>query len=91
MKPESKKALDAIFQKHEAAKLVGRHADRTRSPREEIFLARFYSARASILRPVMEEVGEYVKGRGYVYEIDEQDERTSGEKENSASIAIRFY
>jgi len=91
MKPESKKALDAIFQKHEAArKLADHHAERALSQKEETFLARFYSVRASILRPRMQEFGEYVKSRGYDYEIDEQDERVGGEPTNSGSIAIHF-
>ena len=90
MNPESKKALDGIFQKYEATALPGQHAKRAPATKEEQFLARFYSVRASILRPTIQEVGEYVRTRGYEYEIDEQNAWTTGDTSNFGSIAIHF-
>jgi hypothetical protein len=90
MNPESKKALDRILQKHESTTLSVEHAKGGPASKEEQFLARFYSVRASILRPAMQEVGEYVRTRGYEYEIDEQNEWTTGDTSSSGTIAIHF-
>lgn len=90
MKPESRHALDAIFRRHEATKLSGEKTNSVQASKDEQFLARFRSVRASVLRPILQEIGELVKTRGYDYEIVEEDERATGEKGTFASIAIHF-
>ena len=89
MKQESRQALDAIFQRYESTKLSGQTTKGAQASKEEQFVEKFRTVRVSILRPILEEIGEFVRSRGYEYEIAEEEGTVSGEG-TFASIAIHF-
>jgi hypothetical protein len=62
--------LDAIFERYELSKQA--EAERTRfdAESEEAALKLFAAVRDNVIRPAMEEIGEYVEAKGYTYTID---------------------
>lgn len=71
---KSKADLDAIFEAH-CKSVQKTEAERTiREEREDEFLQSFYRLQESIVRPVFEEFGDYVKGKGYDFKILERKE-----------------
>lgn len=77
MKDDIKSKLDAAFEKHEASKRAAATAKQVAETKEQVFLREFVEARDAIIRPAMEEVGEYVKGKGYSYEVSTEDDKPS--------------
>lgn len=77
MKDDIKSRLDATFQKHEATKRAAIEAKQVAETKEQIFLREFMEARESIIRPAMEEIGEYVKSKGHNYEVSTEDDSPS--------------
>nr|WMC97924.1 hypothetical protein RAR13_04205 [Aminobacter aminovorans] len=77
MKDDIKSKLDAAFEKHEASKRAAATAKQVAETKEQVFLREFVEARDAIIRPAMEEIGEYVKGKGYSYEVSTEDDQVS--------------
>ena len=77
MKDDIKSKLDAAFEKHEASKLATATAKQVAENKEQVFLREFVEARDAIIRPAMEEIGEYIKSKGYSYEVSTEDDKPS--------------
>ncbi len=83
MKEETKSKLDAVFKAEQVAK-----------GKQEAFLQNFMEAQDTIIRPAMEEIGEYVRGKGYSHEISTEEDGISNDGNNrpiSASTRITFF
>ncbi|MEY9227674.1 hypothetical protein [Bradyrhizobium ottawaense] len=60
-------------------------------PRKRFFSREFIEARDTIVRPAMEEIGSYVKGKGYSYEISTEDDKPSPDgRSRSVPASIRL-
>jgi len=91
MKDDIKSKLDAAFEKHEASKRLAAKAKQAAETKEEVFLREFIEARDTIIRPAMEEIGGYVKGKGYSYEISTEDDKPSPDgRSRSVPASIRL-
>lgn len=91
MKDEIKSKLEATFEKHEASKRAAATAKQVAETKEQVFLREFVEARDAILRPAMEEIGEYVKGKGYSYEVStEEDKPPLDGQSRSTPASIRL-
>jgi len=91
VKNDTKSKLDAIFQHHEAAKRIASQKQEEKETKEQQFLREFLDAREKIIRPAMQEVGEYVKAKGYNYEISTEDERIPADgRSGSTDASIRL-
>src|SRR5919106_873344 len=91
MKDDTKAALDGIFAKHDQRKQAEQRATDERKTTEAKFLEKFLQVREGIIRPALEEIGEYVKGKGYDYEIVTRDDSDPHSKRGTtASIGIQF-
>jgi hypothetical protein len=77
MKYDIKSKLDAAFEKHEASERTAAEVQQDRESKEQVFLREFIQVRKSVVRPAMEEIGEYVEGKGYSYDISTEDDRPS--------------
>lgn len=54
----------------------------------------FNAARDALIRPAMEEIGEYVKGKGYSYEVSIEDDKPSPDgrsRSTPASIRLTIF
>ena len=94
MKDESKKRLDAIFERHAAATTAEQDKDKRRAVEEAEFVAQFARVRDEIIRPVFETMASYLKGRGVDSQISTTEESGSTERfgiHSSASIKLSFY
>lgn len=94
MKHEIKSKLDAAFQRHEASKRAASEAKQVAETKEQVFLREFIEARDAIIRPAMEEIGEYVKGKGYSYEVSTEDDKPSPDgrsRSTPASIRLTMF
>lgn len=94
MNNDIKSKLDAAFLKHEASKRAAVEAKQAAETKEQVFLRQFVEARESIIRPAMEEVGEYIKGKGYTYEIFTEDDKSSPDgrgRSTPASIQLALF
>lgn len=94
MKDDIKSKLDAAFEKHEASKRAAATAKQVAETKEQVFLREFVEARDAIVRPAMEEVGEYVKGKGYSYEVSTEDDKPSLDgrsRSTPASIRLTMF
>jgi hypothetical protein len=94
MNKETKKSLDAIFAKHDATKKAAAKIQEDAKAAESASLAKFLEIRESVIRPAMTMVGEYVKSKGYAYEIHTEEDDVSRSRDRnrifSASIQISF-
>jgi hypothetical protein len=94
LKQETESRLAAIFAKHEATKISAAEVKNVVETKEQTFLREFLAARGSLIRPAMQEIGEYVKGRGYAFDIStEEDHFEEGRdrRHRSAAIRITFF
>jgi hypothetical protein len=85
--------LDAIFRYHHAVSKRA-EAKRTRAAdeREAATLRAFAAARNNVIRPAMEEMGEYVKAQGYTYTIDTEADGLGPDRAyNKADIRLTLY
>ncbi|MBR0945949.1 hypothetical protein [Bradyrhizobium liaoningense] len=91
MKDDIKSKLDAAFEKHEASKRSAAEAKQVAETKEQIFSREFIQARDTIIRPAMEEIGGYVKGKGYSYEISTEDDKPSPDgRSRSVPASVRL-
>ncbi|WP_018183967.1 hypothetical protein [Kaistia granuli] len=93
MKDELKQTLDAAFQRHEASKRAATEAKQVAETKAQTFLRDFIEARDTIIRPAMEEIGEYVRNQGYVFEVSTEDDKPSPDgrgRSIAASIRLTF-
>lgn len=74
MSDKLKSQLDAIFDTHNESKQKAQKQKSEREAREEDFVQSFYSSQATIIRPTYDRIGEYIRGRGYEYRIEENKE-----------------
>lgn len=94
MRNEIKSKLDAAFHRHEASKRAAATAKREAETAEQVFLSEFVKARDTIIRPAMEEVGQYVKDKGYGYEVSTEDDKPSLDgrsRSTPASIRLTIF
>jgi hypothetical protein len=94
MKDEIRSKLDAAFERHEASRRAVTEAREVKETKEQVFSRSFSELRDSLIRPAMEEIGQYVKGKGYSYEISTEDEHVatdSRSRSTSASIKITLF
>jgi hypothetical protein len=94
MGEDIKSKFEAVFQKHAASKLAAAKAQDVKESKWAAFLRAFLDARETTIRPAMTEVGEYVRGNGYHYEISTVDDSISNDKNHrpiSAAIRITFF
>jgi len=94
MKDEIKAKLDVAFQKHEAAKRTAAEGKQIAASKEQVFLRGFMEARESIIRPAMKEIGEYVKDKGYDYDVSTEDDKPSPDgrsRSTPASIRLTIF
>lgn len=91
MRDEIRFKLDAAIEAHETSKRAAATAKQFAENSEQIFLAQFSEARDSIIRPAMEEIGNYIKGKGYDYEVTEEDDKPSlDHRSRSTPASITF-
>jgi hypothetical protein len=84
--------LDAIFRHHALSKRAEPERIRAVDDREAAILKAFAAARDTIIRPAMEEMGEYVKAQGYTYTIDTEADGLGPDKAyNKADIRLTLY
>jgi hypothetical protein len=74
MDQKMKKALDAIFEKQEAADKAAARARTTAEEEQAAALKQFLDLRDSVIRPAMEKMHDYLKRRGFDSEIIVEDE-----------------
>lgn len=94
MKDDIKSKLDAAFERHEASKRSAVEAKQAAESKEQIFLREFLEARDTIIRPAMEEIGGYVQGKGYSYDISTEDDKPSPDGRSRlvpASIRLTIF
>lgn len=91
MKNEISFKLDAAFNKHQTSNLGDVKAKEAAKATEQSFLKAFLDARDNMILPAMEEVGEFVKAKGYSYEISTEDDEPSLDgQRRSTPASIRF-
>lgn len=78
MTDQLKASIDAIFDRHDAAKRAAVAAAEKRKSDEELFVDMFIDARAAVIRPALERVADLVKARGYQCEVTESDGEPDG-------------
>ena len=90
MNDETKSKLDAMFSKKEHD--VNAAETRNQESRRDVdaFMAEFKELRTRVIRPVMEDISTYLKGRGHACEIDEQEE-TPLPHRTRQNAEIRFW
>ena len=94
MKEEIKSKLEAAFEKHEQSKRSAADAKQVAENKSQTFLREFIAAREAIIRPAMEEVGEYVQGKGYAFEVSIEDDKPSLDgrsRSTPASIRLTIF
>ena len=84
--------LDAIFTHHAIVRRADTKRMRTVDAREAAALEAFAKVRDEIIRPAMQEMGEYVKTRGYTYTIDTEADGVGPDSAyNKADIRLTLY
>lgn len=91
MSDKLKTELEAIFNAHGETKKQAERQKSEREQREEAFVQSFYAIRESVIRPTFDTVGEYVKAKGYKYQIENNEESSDRDgRYQPPSISIRF-
>ena len=84
--------LDAIFMHHTVSRQADARRMRAVDEKEEASLKAFAKLRDDIIRPAMEEMGEYVKAQGYTYTIDTEAAGIGPDGvPNKADIRLTFH
>ena len=84
--------LDAIFMHHAVLRQADAKRMRAVDERESAALSAFAKVRDDIIRPAMEEMGEYVKAQGYIYTIDTEADGVGPDSAyNKADIRLTLY
>ena len=84
--------LDTIFRRHALSKQAEAERIRVFDDREAASLKLFTMVRDNVIRPAMEEMGEYVKAQGYTYTIDTEADGVGPDgTSNTADIRLTFY
>jgi hypothetical protein len=94
MKDEIKSKLDAILDRHDAAKRAAAEAKRVAENKEQAFIREFLKICDTVIRPAMEEIGNSVSVRGISFRISNQDAIPSDPRRGGGqgpSIAITFF
>ncbi|MDE2135492.1 MAG: hypothetical protein KGJ49_12965 [Alphaproteobacteria bacterium] len=93
MKDELQTKLDSVFIKHEASKAAAAQVQRIAKNKEDECLEAFAVVRHTLIGPAMKEIGEYIKAKGYTYEISVVNggfEPGRDRREVPASIRLTF-
>lgn len=72
MNETSKKALDAILQKHETKKQATATSNAAQQRKVDEMAERFAAIRESVIRPTMEGIGEQLRSKGHDYMISDE-------------------
>lgn len=94
MKQETQSKLDAMFAKHRASKDAAFEAAEKAEDKAASFLATFLEKRESVIRPAMVAMGEYVKDKGYAYEVSIEEDKPSHDgrgRHTPASIRLTVF
>ena len=84
MKNDIKSKLDTAFAKLEEAQRDAAEEKAVAETKAEAFRKRFLDVRESMIRPAMEEIGQYIRSKGYDFDITASD----GDKNGAASIKL---
>ena len=94
MKEATKAKLDVLFQKLNDRKRSEVEAQQVEQSKEALFLKEFKEAQDRVIRPAMEEIGAYIKSKGFDYQILVEDDRISKDDGRPryvpASIKVRL-
>lgn len=71
MKDTTKKALDSVLKQHDAKKKRAAENQAVQQKNVDEVQERFKTVLASVIRPVLESVGEHLKSAGHGYRISE--------------------
>ena len=84
--------LDAIFRRHALSKQGRAERLTIIDERETAALKAFTTVRENLIRPAMQEMGEYVKAQGYTYTIDTEADGFGPDRAyNKADIRLTIY
>ncbi|MGG7577360.1 hypothetical protein [Rhizobium sp. Nf11,1] len=87
MEDNVKKSLDDIFNRHREAEQARQVQKEAVVSAEAKFKAEFAEAIDSIIQPVMNEIGEYIKSQGYDFRIDRKAERVENQRTGQTTPA----
>lgn len=73
MEKETKRKLDDLMDRYEQALKRGTQIREKQEKEDDGFLAQFEQIRKSVIRPVMEDMGNALKTRGHDYDVSEAD------------------
>ena len=94
MKDAIKASLDATFQRNTASIDATAKSRRTREHTEDDFLLDFMEAQNKFIQPAMQEIGQYIKGKGYDFEVSADDDEAPTEGRGStipASVTFTLF
>lgn len=90
MDQDKKQEIDALFSAKKKQEDKVKSIREERESQEAEFLNSFLELRASLIRPAMEKIVEYLDGKGFQSAIQETEENRSGQQQTAASITISF-
>jgi hypothetical protein len=91
MKDSIKTSLDAMFERNTASMGAAAEFKRNKENAENDFIADFVEARNRFIYPAMVEIGQYIKGKGYGFEISQDDDQSPKDgRGSSAASSITF-
>src|SRR5262245_29928479 len=95
MKEATKAKLDGLFEKLNDRKRSEAEAQQVKESKEDLFLKQFKEVQDRVIRPAMEEIGAYIKSKGFDYQVLVEDDRISKDDGRRryvpASITFVFY
>lgn len=92
MEKNSKEKLDKLIKRNQEKLARGKKLQDDIQSEEDELLRKFYEVRKGIIRPAMEEVGEYIKSNGHDYRISERDESTDYQgRTQDANISMSIF
>lgn len=90
MDQDKKQEIDALFSAKKTQEDKVKAIREERESQEAEFLNSFLELRASVIRPAMEKIVEYLDCKGFKSAIRETEEDRSGQQQTAASITISF-
>lgn len=90
MDQDKKQEIDALFSAKQEQEDKVKAIREERESKEAEFLNSFLELRASVIKPAMEKIIEYLDGKGFKSAIQETEEDRSGQQQTAASITISF-
>lgn len=90
MDQDKKQEIDALFSAMKMKEDKVKAIREERESKEAAFLNSFLELRASVIRPAMEKIVEYLDSKAFKSVIRETEEDRSGQQQTAASITISF-